>query len=96
MDWDALIASAEAGSAWTLIYPQYMVVNTKPGIATFPLGFEEAKGSQDLLNFLNNWLQIKKNSQQVKAVYDFWILGQGAVSKKPSWSVIRNVLKLVK
>ena len=55
---------------------RYTVVIPKPGIATFPLGFAVAKGNQDLLNFLNNWLQIKKNSQQVKTAYDFWILAR--------------------
>jgi Na+/H+-dicarboxylate symporter/ABC-type amino acid transport substrate-binding protein len=95
-NWDALITSAEAGSAWTLMYPQYTVVIPKPNISTFPLGYAVAKGNQDLLNFLNNWIQIKKKSPQVKAAYNLWILGRGAVPKKPRWSVIRNVLKWVK
>jgi Na+/H+-dicarboxylate symporter/ABC-type amino acid transport substrate-binding protein len=95
-NWDALITNAESGSAWTLLYPQYTVVIPKPNISTFPLGYAVAKGNQDLLNFLNNWIQIKKKSPQVKAVYDLWILGRGAVPKKPRWSVIRNVLKWVK
>jgi hypothetical protein len=55
-----------------------------------------AKGNQNLLNFLNNWIQIKKNGTQMKTAYNLWILGQGAVSQKPRWSVIRNVLKWVK
>jgi len=94
--WDALITSAEVGSAWTLLFPQYTVVIPKPNIATYPLGYAVAKGNQDLLNFLNNWIQIKKNGTQMKAAYNLWILGQGAVPKQPRWSVIRNVLKWVK
>jgi Na+/H+-dicarboxylate symporter len=93
--WDALLTSAEAGSAWTLMYPQYTVVIPKPNIETFPLGYAVAKGNQDLLAFLNNWIQIKKNNPQMKAAYNFWILGQEAVPKKPRWSVIQNVLKWV-
>jgi len=95
-NWDALITSAEVGSAWTLIFPQYTVVIPKPNIATYPLGYAVAKGNQDLLNFLNNWIQIKKNGTKMKVAYNLWILGQGAVSQKPRWSVIRNVLKWVK
>jgi len=94
-NWDALITSAEAGSAWTLMYPQYTVVIPKPDIATFPLGYAVAKGNQDLLNFLNNWIQIKKNGTKMNAAYNFWILGRGAVPKQPRWSVIQNVLKWV-
>ena len=64
-------------------------------MATYPLGYAVAKGNQDLLNLLNNWIQIKKNSSRIKAAYNFWILGQDAVPKKPRWSIIRNVLKWV-
>jgi ABC-type amino acid transport substrate-binding protein len=95
-NWDALLTSAEVGSAWTLMYPQYTVVIPKPDIETFPLGYAVAKGNQDLLAFLNNWVHIKKNSTRMKAAYNFWILGQEAVPKQPRWSVIRNVLKWVK
>ncbi|MEJ2177748.1 MAG: ABC transporter substrate-binding protein, partial [Gammaproteobacteria bacterium] len=95
-NWDALISSAEAGSAWTLMYPQYTFVIPKPNISTYPLGYAVAKGNQDLLNFLNNWIQIKKNGTQAKAAYNFWILGRGAVPKQPRWSVVRNVLNWVK
>lgn len=94
-NWDALITSAEVGSAWTLMYPRYTVTIPKPNIATFPLGYAVAKGNQELLNFLNNWIQIKKNGTKMKAAYNLWILGQGAVPKQPRWSVIRNVLKWV-
>lgn len=94
-NWDALLTSAEEGSAWTLMYPQYTVVIPKPNIETFPLGYAVAKGNYDLLTFLNNWIQIKKNSPQVKAAYNFWILGQNAVPKQPRWSIIRNILKWV-
>jgi ABC-type amino acid transport substrate-binding protein len=95
-NWDALITSAEAGSAWTLMFPQYTVVIPKPNISKYPLGYAVAKGNQDLLNFLNNWIQIKKNGTQMKNAYNLWILGRGAVPKKPRWSIVRNVLKWVK
>ena len=93
--WDALLTSDEVDSAWTLMYPQYTVVVPKPNIETFPLGYAVAKGNQNLLAFLNNWIQIKKNSSRIKAAYNFWILGQDAVPKQPRWSVIRNVLEWV-
>jgi len=46
------------------MYPQYTVVIPKPNIETFSLGYAVAKGNQDLLNFLNNWIQIKKKEQK--------------------------------
>ncbi len=91
-----LAISAEAGSAWSLLYPQYGVVIPKPRIATYPAGYGVAMGNQNLLIYLNNWLTVTKNSNRARRAYDRWILGKGAEEKKPRWSVIRNVLHLVK
>jgi Na+/H+-dicarboxylate symporter len=94
--WDALAISAEAGSAWTLLYPKYGVVIPKPRISTYPAGYGVAMGNQNLRIYLNNWLTVMKNSNRAREAYNRWILGKGAEEKKPRWSVIRNVLHLVK
>jgi hypothetical protein len=52
-DWnnvDCLLISAEAGSAWTLLYPQYQVVVTKPVLGIQLSGYPAAGGDQELLN----------------------------------------------
>ncbi len=36
-----------------------------------------------------------KHSNRAREVYDRWLLGKGAVTKKPRWCVIRNVLHWV-
>ncbi len=92
---DALALSAEGGSAWTLLYPEYEIVVPKPVITKHPLGYPIAKGDQQMLNFINNWINLKKKDGTIKQLYNYWILGKGTIAKEPRWSIIRNVLHWV-
>ncbi|NOQ45923.1 MAG: transporter substrate-binding domain-containing protein, partial [Desulfobulbaceae bacterium] len=94
--WDGIVMSAETGSAWTLLYPQYAVVVPKPEPHIYPIGYGVARGNQQLLNYLNSWVAMIKNGAPIQEVYDRWILGKGAEEEKPRWSVIRDVLHWVK
>lgn len=94
--WDGIVMSAEAGSAWTLLYPNYSVVVPKPEPHIYPIGYGVARGNQQLLNYLNSWVAMMKNGAPLQEVYDRWILGKGAEEVKPRWSIIRNVLHWVK
>ncbi len=94
--WDGIVMSAEAGSAWTLLYPDYTVVVPRPEPRIYPIGFTVARGNQQLLNYLNSWITMTKKTVFMQRVYDRWILGKGAQEKKPRWSVIRDVLHWVK
>ncbi len=93
--WDGIVMSAEAGSAWTLLYPNYAVVVPKPEPHIYPVGYAVARGNQQLLNYLNSWIAMIKDSQSLQSAYDRWILGKGAEVQKPRWSIIRNVLHWV-
>jgi Na+/H+-dicarboxylate symporter/ABC-type amino acid transport substrate-binding protein len=92
---DALALSAEGSSAWTLLYPEYEVVVPKPEITKNPLGYPLVKGDQEMLNFINNWIYLKKKDGTIEHLYNYWILGKGAIVKEPRWSIIRNVLHWV-
>jgi ABC-type amino acid transport substrate-binding protein len=93
---DALVYSAEAGSAWTLLYPAYSVAIPQPDILAAPLAYAMARGERDLADFLNLWIELKKEDRTIPLLYDYWILGKNAVPKQPRWSVLRNVLHWVK
>ena len=41
---DALVYSAEAGSAWTLLHPAYSVALPQPDILAVPLAYPMARG----------------------------------------------------
>ena len=93
---NCLLISAEAGSAWTLLYPDYQVVVPKPLLGGQPLGYPVAGGDQELLHYLNSWIDYAVKVKFFDELFDYWILGRGAEEKPPRWSVIRNVLHWVK
>jgi ABC-type amino acid transport substrate-binding protein len=92
---DCLLVSAEAGSAWTLLHPEYQLVVPKPRLRVQPIGFAVAGGDQDLLNYLKSWIDVAVKGKFMDELYDHWILGRGAEKKQPRWSVIRDVLHWV-
>ena len=57
---DAMVFSAEAGSAWTLLHPAYTVVIPQPDVLTAPLAYPLARGDQEMVNFINLWIELKK------------------------------------
>ena len=94
-DLDAFVFSAEAGSAWTLLYPAYSVAIPQPDVLAVPLAYPMAQGDPELVSFINAWIELKKKDKTIAALYDYWILGKNAVPKQPHWSVLRNVLHWV-
>ena len=95
-DFDGLVYSAEAGSAWTLLYPAFSVVVPQPDVLAVPLAYGMPRGERDLADFVNTWIELKTKDQTIRVLYDYWILGQTGVERAPRWSVIRDVLHLVK
>ena len=94
-DLDALLGEAEAGSAWTLIYPRYAVVVPRPEPLAIPVAYPMPRGDREMVDFVSTWVQLMKKDQTIDAIYDHWILGKLATGKEPRWSVIRNVLHWV-
>ena len=90
-DVDAFVFSAEAGSAWAMLYPGFTSVVAKDVKLKAPVGYALPKGQQDYVQFINTWLQLKKENMYLQSVYDYWIQGKDPKAKKPRWSVIRNV-----
>lgn len=95
-DLDALLYSAEAGSAWSLLYPEYSVAIPHPAIVKAPLAYAMARNDPEMLLFINSWIDLKKKDKTTDSLYDYWILGKDAKKKQQRWSVIRNVLHWVK
>ena len=90
---DALLFSAEAGSAWTMIHPQFSVMTPFPRNIQMPVvvpysGFTDPEMDE----FIDNWVLVVQHDGTLETAYDYWILGEGTESLEPRWSVIRNVL----
>ena len=91
---DGFIYTAEEGSAWSLLYPEYTVVVPPPAI-TIPVSYPMARADQELADYVNAVLDLKKRDGTLKKLYDYWVFGQFATHAQPRWSVIRNVLHWV-
>lgn len=95
-DIDAFLYTAEAGSAWSLLYPAYSVAIPQPDILKAPQAYAMALDNIELMEFMNAWIELKKEDNTIAALYDYWILGKNALPKSPRWSVLRNVLHWAK
>lgn len=95
-DFDALVYSAEAGSAWSLIYPAYTVAIPHPDVLRVPLAYAMSRGDRELVDYVNTWVDLKKEDQTISALYEYWILGRNSAEQKPRWSIIRDVLHWIK
>jgi Na+/H+-dicarboxylate symporter/ABC-type amino acid transport substrate-binding protein len=90
---DALVLTAERGSSWTLLHPEYSVIVPTPDPVKVPLAYPVADAS--IAHVVNVWIETTRKDGTVKALYDHWILGRTATSVRPRWSIIRNVLHWV-
>ena len=91
---DAILMTAEGGSAYTILYPQYDVAIPKPifkGHVAFALPDDEP----ELKTFLNSWLKLQETSGTLERTYTKWIVGENSSEKAPRWSVVRDVLHWV-
>jgi len=93
---DALLWTAEAGAAWTLLYPKFQVVVPVPDVSRIPFAYPVGGGDREFADFLSQWIAIKKNQLEYPRLYDHWILGKDAVPKQARWSIVRDVLHWVK
>ena len=93
-DIDALVVTAENGSAWTLLYPEYSIAIPKPTVAV-PVAYAMPSGDQQLANVVNAWLALKQQDGTIKSLFDYWIQGKVEAVQPPRWSIIRDVLHWV-
>jgi hypothetical protein len=91
---DGMIWSAESGSAWTLLYPEFSVVPIKP-LYRVPVGYAVSQRNTELAAFVSQWLMVVKAGPADERLYDHWILGKNSEQQETRWSVIRDVLHWV-
>ncbi len=89
---DGFLMPAESGAAWTLLHPEYTVVVPQPDPVELPTAFGVARGAGELLDVVDEWVVFANSEGITGRAYDYWVLGRGAVSTKPRWSILRDVL----
>jgi Na+/H+-dicarboxylate symporter len=89
-----MLASAESGSAWTLLYPHYGVAIPKGLSVKAPAAIALPAGDPDYASYINTWLLLTEKNGFMKQLFDYWILGEEYRPGEPRWSIMRNVLGL--
>ena len=92
---DAVVYSAEGGSAWTLIYPDFNIVVPQPLSAKVPMGYPLPPEDIEWSRFISTWVELEKKNGTVDLLFEHWIRGGGAKDTEPRWSIIRDVLHWV-
>ena len=89
---DALVLTAERGSAFTLLHPQYSVVVPKPRLLKVPLAYIVAGGDQQLAGVVNTWIELKRKDGTIDELFAHWILGRSSAAAERRWSILDDVL----
>jgi Na+/H+-dicarboxylate symporter/ABC-type amino acid transport substrate-binding protein len=89
---DAMVATAERGSAYTLLHPEYSVAVPKPRPFKVPLAYVIAGRDSEMAAMVNTWIELKRKDGTIDALFAHWILGQDSTPKRPRWSIVRDVL----
>jgi len=90
---DILLSSAEGGSAWTLLNPDYVVVNPFANRQGAPLVI--AVGGEDLMleHFISTWIKLKQTDGTIDALFAHWIQGKTLNSREPRWNIMSYILE---
>jgi Na+/H+-dicarboxylate symporter/ABC-type amino acid transport substrate-binding protein len=89
---DAFLLTAERGSAYTLLHPEYSVVVPKPQPMKVPLAYVVAGRDDALATVVDTWIDLKKKDGTIDELFAHWIQGRNAVPHQRRWSVMDNVL----
>lgn len=91
-DLDAVLISAEAGSAWCLIYPSYSVAVPMPLVVQAPTAYAVAQNDKDFADFVTAWIDLKEREGELQRLFDHWIVGLDAAKEGHRWCIARDVL----
>lgn len=91
---DAAILTAERGSAYTLLHPDYSVAVPKPRPTRLPLAYVIAGRDAALASMVNTWIELKRKDGTIDELFAHWILGQDGAPKARRWSIAHDVLHL--
>ncbi|HEX7136755.1 MAG TPA: cation:dicarboxylase symporter family transporter [Vicinamibacterales bacterium] len=89
---DAGVATAERGSAYTLLHPDYSVAVPKPRLLKVPLAYIVAGRDSVMVSMVNTWIELKRADGTIDELFSYWIAGQNNTAGAPRWSIIHDVL----
>ena len=89
---DALLMSAESGSYFTIMHPEYEVVIPEQLRVKLPLFYAIANQDVGMRAFLEHWMTLRQKDGTSQEFYDHWILGKTPKSQEPRWCILNDVL----
>ena len=89
---DAAVATAERGSAYTLLHPEYSVAVPRPRPFKVPLAYVIAGRDGAMTTMLDTWIELKRKDGTIDQLFAHWILGQDSTPREPRWSIGHDVL----
>jgi hypothetical protein len=93
---DALLISAESGSAFSLMFPKHEVAVPRDLQVKLPLFYAiQGRDGGATRNLVNHWIELRQKDGTFREYYEHWIQGKSRQLKQPRWSVIRDVLHWV-
>ncbi len=93
-DLDAVVQSAEGGSAWSLIYPAYSVAVPMPVVVKAPTAYPVAQRDAEFAQFVSSWIDIKESEGELDRLFNHWITGRDSGQKEHRWCFVRDVMGL--
>jgi Na+/H+-dicarboxylate symporter/ABC-type amino acid transport substrate-binding protein len=90
-DLEGLLISAESGSAFTLLYPDFEVIVPSGARVAAPLFYAVGQRDEAMADYLDHWLDLRKLDGTLQSLYDYWILGKNHADRPPRWSLIRHL-----
>jgi ABC-type amino acid transport substrate-binding protein len=84
--------TAERGSAYTLLHPEFSVAVPMPRPAKVPLAYVIAGHDAALTSMVNIWIEQKRKDGAIDRLFAYWILGQEERLTRRRWSIMDDVL----
>ena len=88
---DAFATHIESGISWTLIYPNYTMINPLNHRDSAPLAFGIGGFDIVLGQTLNTWISLQMANGTINGLSEHWMLGKNLDPKNPRWCLLRNV-----
>lgn len=95
LDLQALVTHAESGAGWTLVYPNYSVVNPLGHRDSAPVSIAISGHDESLDQTVNTWINLNQMNGTLDSLFQHWMLGKTRGTVRRRWSIIRDVLHWV-
>ena len=84
---NTLMFGIVGGSAWSLIYPEYVVVAPKPDQLRVPLAFPLAYRDAEFELYMRNWIELRRRDGTISRLFQYWMRGKDPEADPPRRSL---------